>query len=126
LIWTLGNHDSRFETRLATVAPEFARLYGHSLKDHFPAWSACWRCDINDDIVVKHRHKGGIHATHTSTMWAGKTMVTGHLHSQKVSPFTDYNDTHHGEHATLMEWTKGSKPEYPVSEAGSRVGASEG
>lgn len=96
LIWTLGNHDQRYETRLATVAPEYARLHGHSLKDHFPAWEACWRCDINDDVVVKHRHKGGIHATHNSTMWAGKTMVTGHLHSAKVTGFTDYNGTRYG------------------------------
>jgi predicted phosphodiesterase len=96
LIWTLGNHDSRFETRLATVAPEFAKLHGHSLKDHFPAWSACWRCDINDDVTVKHRHKGGIHATHNSTLWAGRTMITGHLHSQKVAPFTDYSGTRWG------------------------------
>lgn len=96
LVWTLGNHDSRFETRLATVAPEYARLHGHSLKDHFPAWSACWRCDINSDVVVKHRHKGGIHATHNSTMWAGKTMVTGHLHSAKVTPFSDYTGTRYG------------------------------
>lgn len=96
LIWTLGNHDSRFETRLATVAPEYARLNGFHLKDYFPAWAACWRCDINNDVVVKHRHKGGIHATHNSTMWAGKSMVTGHLHSQKVTPFTDYNGTRYG------------------------------
>lgn len=96
LIWTLGNHDSRFETRLATVAPEYAKLHGHSLKDHFPSWSACWRLDINDDVVVKHRHKNGIHATHNSPLWAGRTMVTGHLHSQKVAPFTDYNGTRYG------------------------------
>lgn len=96
LLWSLGNHDSRFETRLATVAPQYARLNGFHLKDYFPAWSACWRIDINDDLVVKHRHKGGIHATHNSTMWAGKSMVTGHLHSQKVAPFTDYNGTRYG------------------------------
>lgn len=96
LVWTLGNHDSRFETRLATVAPQYARLHGFHLKDYFGAWSACWRFDINDDVVVKHRHKGGIHATHNSTIWAGKTTVTGHLHSQKVSPFTDYNGTRYG------------------------------
>jgi hypothetical protein len=96
LVWTLGNHDARFETRLATVAPEYARLHGHSLKDHFPAWSACWRCDLNDSVTVKHRHKGGIHATHNSTMWAGRSMVTGHLHSQKVAPFSDYNGTRYG------------------------------
>jgi len=96
LIWSLGNHCARYEVRLATVAPEYARLHGHSLKDHFPAWEACWRCDINDDVVVKHRHKGGIHAPHNSTLWAGKTTITGHLHSQKVSPFTDYHGTRWG------------------------------
>lgn len=96
LVWTLGNHDARFETRLATVAPEYAKLNGHSLKNYFPAWSACWRCDINDDVTVKHRHKGGMHANHNSTLWAGKTTITGHLHSQKVSPLTDYNGTRWG------------------------------
>jgi len=96
LVWTLGNHCARFETRLATVAPEYAKLHGHSLKDHYPAWNACWRVDINADITVKHRHKGGTHATHNSTLWAGRTMVTGHLHSQRITPLTDYLGTRYG------------------------------
>lgn len=91
LIWTLGNHDARFETRLAMVAPEYANIHGVHLRDHFPDWAPAWSCWINDDVVVKHRFKGGIHATHNNTMWAGRTVVTGHLHSQKVTPFTDYN-----------------------------------
>ena len=96
-IWPLGNHDARLETRLATVAPEFARVHGVHLKDHFgEEWKPCWATQINDDVVVKHRHKNGIHAVHNSTMWSGKTMVTGHLHSLKVSPFTDYNGTRFG------------------------------
>lgn len=90
-VWTLGNHDGRFETRLATVAPEYAKMHGVHLKDHFPQWRPCWSCWINDDVVVKHRLKGGIHATHNNTMWAGKTIITGHLHSGKVTPFDDYN-----------------------------------
>jgi len=89
--WPLGNHDARFETRLATVAPEYARVQGVSLSDHFADWEPCWSLFVNDDVVIKHRHKGGIHATHNSTLWAGKTTVTGHLHSLKVTPFTDYN-----------------------------------
>lgn len=91
LIWTLGNHDGRFETRLATVAPEYARLHGFHLKDYFPDWSACWSAWINDDVVVKHRFKGGLHAPHNNAVTSGKSMVTGHLHSQKVTPWTDYN-----------------------------------
>lgn len=90
-IWTLGNHDGRFETRLATVAPEYAKVHGVHLKDHFPLWQPCWSVCINDDVVIKHRIKGGIHATHNNTMWAGRTTVTGHLHSHKVTPFSDYN-----------------------------------
>ena len=95
-IWPLGNHDGRYETRLATVAPEFAKMHGFHLKDHFPGWQPCWSVWINDDVVVKHRYKGGVHATHNNTLYAGKTMVTGHLHSLKVTPFTDYNGTRFG------------------------------
>lgn len=96
LVWTLGNHDARFETRLATIAPEFAKLHGHSLKNYFPNWAGCWSCWINHDVVVKHRWKGGIHAPHNNTVGAGKTMVTGHLHSAKVTPYSDYNGTRYG------------------------------
>lgn len=95
-IWSLGNHDARFETRIATVAPEFAKVAGTSLSDHFPLWEPCWSTFINDDVVVKHRFKGGIHATHNNAIWSGKTMITGHLHSAKVTPFTDYNGTRYG------------------------------
>lgn len=96
LVWTLGNHDARFETRLATIAPEYARINGFHLKDHFPAWSACWSVFINDDCVVKHRFKGGMGATRANALNAGKSMVTGHLHSSKVTPMTDYNGTRYG------------------------------
>jgi len=96
LIWTLGNHDARFETRLATVAPEYARLHGFHLKDYFPEWSACWSVWINNSVVIKHRIKGGVHATHNNTVQSGKHTVTGHLHSQKVTPWTDYNGTRYG------------------------------
>lgn len=90
-IWTLGNHDGRFETRLATVAPEYARVNGVHLKDHFPLWENAWSCWINESVVVKHRYKGGVHATHNNAIWSGKSIVTGHLHSLKVTPFSDYN-----------------------------------
>lgn len=95
-IWTLGNHDARFETRLAIQAPEYAKVHGFHLKDHIQGWSPCWSVWINNDVVIKHRWKGGIHATHNNTVGSGKTMVTGHLHSPKVTPFTDYNGTRWG------------------------------
>lgn len=95
LYWPLGNHDSRFETRLAANAPEFQGVQGFHLKDHFPKWLPCWSLWIND-TVIKHRWKGGIHATHNNTVQSGKSMVTGHLHSLKVTPFDDYSGTRWG------------------------------
>jgi hypothetical protein len=96
LIWTMGNHDSRFENRLAANAGEFEGVKGFSLKDHFPAWLSCWACWPTEEVCVKHRYKGGIHATHNNTVGAGKTIVTGHLHSLKVTPYADYNGNRFG------------------------------
>lgn len=104
LYWPLGNHDARFENRLAQNAPEYEGVQGFHLKDHFPAWRPCWSVWINDDVVVKHRYKGGIHATHNNTVNSGKTIVTGHLHSLKVTPFDDYTGTRFGiDTGTLAE-----------------------
>ncbi len=94
--WPLGNHDARYETRIATVLPELAEVHGVSLQDHFALWEPCWSVFINDDVVVKHRFKGGVHATYNNTLHAGMTMVTGHLHSQRITPITDYRGTRYG------------------------------
>jgi hypothetical protein len=95
-VWPLGNHDARFETRLATVAPEYANVHGVHLKDNFQAWEPCWAAFVNKDTVIKHRWKGGTHATHNNTLNAGRTMVTGHLHALQVRPLSDYNGTRWG------------------------------
>jgi hypothetical protein len=91
LFWPLGNHDSRYETFLAAHAPEFQGITGFHLKDKFPLWIPCWSVWINENTVVKHRFRSGINAAHSNAMWAGKHMVTGHLHSPKVAPISDYN-----------------------------------
>lgn len=96
LVWCLGNHDARFENRLAANAPEFQNVKGFSLKDHFPKWIPCWSVWPTEDVVIKHRLKGGIHATHNNTVSGGKSIVTGHLHSLKVTPWSDYNGTRYG------------------------------
>jgi hypothetical protein len=96
LVWPLGNHDARFELRLAANVPEYEGVGGFTLKEHFPEWIPCWSLWVNDEVVVKHRFKSGIHAVHNNTMWAGKTILTGHLHSLKVMPLTDYNGTRWG------------------------------
>jgi hypothetical protein len=104
LVFTLGNHDARFETRLAANAPQYEFVKGFTLKDHFPTWDPCWSCWPTENVAVKHRWKGGVHATHNNTVNAGVTIVTGHLHSLKVTPFADYNGNRFGvDTGTLAE-----------------------
>lgn len=98
-IWTLGNHDARFEKTLAIRAPEYAKVHGVSLKNHFPLWEPGWSVWINpetDPVVIKHRFRGGDHAPWNNILRAGTHMVTAHLHSAKVIPYTDYNGTRYG------------------------------
>lgn len=96
LFWTLGNHDQRFENSLVAKNAEFEGVNGVLLKDHFARWKFCMSLWVNDTLVIKHRFKGGIHATHNNTLMAGKSIETGHLHSLKVTPFDDYNGTRYG------------------------------
>ena len=94
--WPIGNHDARFETRLATIAPEYARVNGVHLKDHFPFWRPCYETVINKSVIVKHRFRHGVHATYNNTLHSGRTIVTGHLHALQVKPHSDYNGTRFG------------------------------
>ena len=96
LVWPLGNHDARFETFLAAHAPQFEHTSGFKLSDHFTLWQKCWSVWLNDNVIVKHRNKGGVHATHNNTVQSGVSMVTGHLHSLKVTPYVDYNGVRYG------------------------------
>lgn len=96
LIWTLGNHDARFSARLAAVAPQFRDVQGFSLPDHFDKWTHTMSCWVTDDLMVKHRWKGGIHATHNNAVGSGVSFCTGHLHSLKATPWTDYKGTRWG------------------------------
>jgi hypothetical protein len=104
LIHTWGNHDSRFANRLAQHAPQYKDVLGFKITDHIPDWEFCWACWPTAKVIVKHRYKGGVHATHNNTVNAGVSMVTGHLHSLKVTPFDDYNGTRFGvDTGTLAE-----------------------
>ena len=95
-IWTWGNHDARFEARLAAMTPEYEGVPGFALKDHFPEWTFGMSLFVNDELVIKHRWKSGIHAPHNNVKDAGRSYVTGHLHSLKVQPWTDLNGTRYG------------------------------
>jgi hypothetical protein len=104
LLWTWGNHDIRFGNRLAQHAPQFKDVIGFKLTDHFLDWEFCWAVWPTEQVIVKHRYKGGVHATHNNTVNAGVSIVTGHLHSLKVTPFSDYNGCRYGvDTGTLAE-----------------------
>jgi calcineurin-like phosphoesterase family protein len=101
-LWPCGNHDIRFESRIAAMAPEFERVKGVHLKDHFPFWAPCWRVDINDDVVVRHREAGGEHADWNNVVKGGKTIVTGHDHRTGVVPYRNYRGLHWGVRCGFM------------------------
>lgn len=118
LLRTRGNHCLRFEKYLAMNAPEFREVVGFKLSDHLPAWKESWSVWINDDVVVKHRHHNGIHAVYNNILKGGKTEITGHLHSLKVTPWTDYNGTRYGVDTGTLSDPWG--PQYEYMEDGAR------
>jgi len=97
LHWTWGNHDLRMNTRLAAqVGTAFEGVQGFNLTDHFPRWRFSTSIMVNESCMIKHRWHNGIHAVYNNTLKSGTSIVTGHLHSLKVTPWTDYNGSRYG------------------------------
>lgn len=112
LIWTLGNHDQRFESRLANVAPEFEGVHGFSLKEHFPRWLFCMSMFINRNLMIKHRYANGLHATYNNAMKSGTSICTGHLHRLQATIVSDYNGTRWGVDSGTLSDTEGDHMSY--------------
>jgi hypothetical protein len=112
LLFTFGNHDVRFANRLAQHAPQFRDVQGFKLTDHIPDWEFCWSVWPTPDCIIKHRYKNGIHATHNNTVNAGVSIITGHLHSLKVTPFSDYNGCRYGVDTGTLAETDGPQFSY--------------
>ena len=104
LLFTWGNHDTRFANKLVSQAPQYREVHGFKLEDHLPAWEFAWSVWPTPQCVIKHRYKGGVHATHNNTAAAGVSICTGHLHSLKVTPYADYTGNRYGiDTGTLAE-----------------------
>ncbi len=88
LLRTHGNHDLRFDTKLAATSPEFEGVEGFSPDQQLPRWVSAWSIFVNNHTIITHRLKNGVHATWTSTSDAQINTVCGHLHSLKVTPRT--------------------------------------
>lgn len=108
LVWNMGNHDARFETRLAEKVPEYAGVNGFTLKEHYPAWMPAWRTDFCaapgavPEVIVKHRFKAGMHAGQNNVLWSGTSVVTGHDHMLKAYCVSTVHGLRWGVHAGTM------------------------
>ncbi len=87
--FVVGNHDSRFDRRLATETSEFQDVQGFRLADHLKGWPMSYAVLVNEDTdpsFVVHNIRGGVYAPRNNVLAAGCTVFTGHLHSQKAMP----------------------------------------
>jgi hypothetical protein len=66
LIWTLGNHDMRYEAWLVNKGPEYSGVDGFSLKYHFPNWETCWSFWIT--TLAIHGHRNRCQSSHNSLL----------------------------------------------------------
>lgn len=91
--WNAGNHCLRFEMRLAASVPQYKKVTGFHLKDHFPSWLPAWFVTINEGeeshTEIRHREKGGIHAGYNNALHSGVNIVTGHDHRADAVRFDD-------------------------------------
>ncbi len=115
---TAGNHDTRFDRRLATDVGQFEDVPGMRLSDHLTDWPMSYSVMLNDalgePVMVRHAMRGGIHAVYNNTLHAGVSIVTGHLHAQLCRPFTDYRGTRYGVDCGTLADTNGPQFSYTM------------
>lgn len=99
-VWCAGNHDLRFESRIAAQLPEYRGVTGIHLKDHFPEWQPAWFVTVNEGAPshteIRHRENGGVHAAYNNTLKAGVNIVTGHDHVADVKAYDDRRGRRYG------------------------------
>lgn len=111
-IRTRGNHDNRFDTFLADRASDFEGIKGFSLSDHLPGWESCLSIYVPRLMMIKHRWHNGIHAARNNAQKAGLSVFTGHLHSLKCVPVTDYTGTRYGVDCGMLASKDGPQFDY--------------
>jgi len=103
-IRTIGNHDLRYDSTLASRAAQFTGIKGFRLADHLVEWRETMSLWINCHTVIKHRWNGGIHAAWNNVVRSGMSMITGHTHDLEVKPYGDYRGRRYaGQDGTLAD-----------------------
>ena len=106
---TIGNHDLRFDGKLSNVLGQYEGVPGMALADHLPLWTYSWSLMVNNTCMIKHRWHNGQHGVFNNTLKSGVSMVTGHLHSLKVTPWSDYTGDRYGIDTGTMSAIGGDK-----------------
>jgi hypothetical protein len=96
LLGSYGNHTSRWDTLLSARVPEVEGVPGMKFDDLLPRWNYAWAWMVNGHTLIKHRIKGGIHATWNNTAEAQVSTVTGHLHNLRITPRTTMSPLNDG------------------------------
>jgi hypothetical protein len=99
-IWTMGNHEMRFDNYVATHAHEYEEFAG-SIKNKFPDWTFCWATNINN-VEIRHRFRGGIHTGWNNALHSGINMVTNHTHQLQITAVRNRNGSHYGVEAGML------------------------
>lgn len=119
--WVVGNHDERYDRRLAQVASDFEGVAGFRLEDHFSDWPLAWSIVVNGDTKFIHRWHGGVHARWNNVLkGGGGHIVTADTHRLGVTAYTGQFGTLYGiECGTLadprssdFEYTRGVEPNW--------------
>ena len=93
--WTMGNHDARVDAYLAAHAPEMED-YAGSLVERFQDWRFTWSVTVNEDTLIRHRFRSGIHAAYNNSLQSGLSTVTNHTHQLDCKPIVDMRGTRYG------------------------------
>lgn len=110
-LWVIGNHDLRVDGYLANNAPELDD-YAGSLRDRFPEWQFAYGFALGANTEIRHRFRGGIHASYNNTLHAGISICSFHTHQSGVRSFDDRNGRRYGIEPGCLADPNGPQFEY--------------
>ena len=111
--WVWGNHDLRYDNRLAEKIPQYEDVTGMRLQHHFVEWKFQNAIRINDtELEIKHRYRAGEMAVRLNVMRSGISYLTGHDHNRQLYRWRNARGTFYGINPGLMAEASGPQFEY--------------